>query len=96
MAANLRLSKWEQEILREKAIKINKKLVNNNFEPMKDSEIIHLILAKTLPLLEANEGGVFIREYDSSDSAFWLGPDFDDKPYTAMPKEILPAVTAKN
>ena len=57
MAATLRLSEWEQETLRKKAIKLNHGLVKFGKVPLRDSEILHRILVNTLPYLESGEEG---------------------------------------
>ncbi|BAN48641.1 hypothetical protein [Metapseudomonas resinovorans] len=44
MPTNLRLTNQEQEDLRKKAIEINKILVRQGMQPMKDSELAHKIL----------------------------------------------------
>lgn len=48
MAINLRLSDWEQNELRKKCTEINKLLIKDNKEPLKDSELAHAILKKAI------------------------------------------------
>ncbi|MCF6281450.1 MAG: hypothetical protein L3J28_04430 [Candidatus Polarisedimenticolaceae bacterium] len=62
MAANLRLTKKEQKLLREKAIEINKLLVAKEKAPLRDSEIAHIILEKTIGCVKVNSRGEVILE----------------------------------
>lgn len=48
MAKTLRLSEEEQELIRKKAVEINKALVNKGVEPIRDSELAHEILKQGL------------------------------------------------
>ena len=48
MAKSLRLSEEEQELIRKKAVEINKVLVSKGIEPLKDSELAHEILKQGL------------------------------------------------
>lgn len=48
MAKSLRLSDEEQELIRKKAVEINKVLVSKGIEPLKDSELAHEILKQGL------------------------------------------------
>lgn len=48
MAKMLRLSDEEQEMLRKKAVEINKMLINKGIEPVKDSELAHAILKESI------------------------------------------------
>ncbi len=57
MPTNVRLSKTEEKQAREKCIEINKILVNNGYPPVRESELIHKILEKTLPYVKANIKG---------------------------------------
>lgn len=57
MPTNIRLTKLEQEQLRQKAIEINKLLIKEGLEPLKDSEIAHKILEKSIPYVRLNKSG---------------------------------------
>lgn len=57
MPTNLRLTDWEQEELRKKAIQINKILVAKGLQPLKDSEVAHKILEKSIRYAEVGESG---------------------------------------
>lgn len=57
MTQNVRLNKKEQEILRKKSIAINQQLIKKGIEPLRDSQIIHIILEKGLERLEVSEKG---------------------------------------
>lgn len=48
MAKTLRLSEEEQELIRKKAVEVNKALVSKGAEPLKDSELAHEILKEGL------------------------------------------------
>jgi hypothetical protein len=48
MPVTIRLSPWEQEALRNKCIEINKLLIKKGQEPLKDSELAHKILEKSI------------------------------------------------
>lgn len=57
MASQLRLKAPEQEKIRKKAIDINKLLVREGKEPLKDSELVHIILDLGLDMVEINRKG---------------------------------------
>jgi hypothetical protein len=44
MAQMLRLNEREKELLRNKAVEINKVLINKKLEPVKDTELAHIVL----------------------------------------------------
>lgn len=58
MAKTVRLSEKEQEMIRNKAIEINKVLVANMKQPLKDSELIHVILEQGINRLEVTKSGI--------------------------------------
>lgn len=61
MGKTVRLSDAETELLRKKAIEINKMLVKQGMPPLRDSEIIHKILEKSLPYVQVGQQGeIFI------------------------------------
>lgn len=57
MPKTLRLSDKEQEDLRKKAIEINKLLVKEGLQPLKDSEIAHKILEKSIAYVRVDKKG---------------------------------------
>jgi len=64
MPATLRLSNAEQEALRQKCIEINKLLVKQGRMPMKDSELAHKILEKSVPCAHVNQSGELVLELE--------------------------------
>ena len=57
MATNVRLNEMEQEAIRKKCIEINKLLIGNNKEPIKDSELVHKILDLSITYVRVNNKG---------------------------------------
>lgn len=57
MATNVRLSDKEQEAIRKKCIEINKLLIKNNKEPLKDSELVHKILDLSITYVNVDSKG---------------------------------------
>lgn len=55
----LRLNDEEVESVREKAIEINKKLIRLEKEPVKDSELMHVILKLGTKNIIVNKDGEF-------------------------------------
>jgi len=55
MTKMLRLSKKEEKILTEKSIEINKVLIMSGAQPVKDSELIHLILSDAIKRTKINK-----------------------------------------
>ncbi|TKD46232.1 hypothetical protein [Azotobacter chroococcum] len=62
MPTNVRLTQQEQEQLRQKAIEINKLLVKQGRQPLKDSELVHKILEKSLPYAQITANGEVVIE----------------------------------
>lgn len=63
MVTAVRLTTEEQNDLRKKCIEINKLLIKNNKMPVKESELIHKILEKTIPYVQVNNSGeIYIEE----------------------------------
>ena len=60
MADMLRLNSKEKELLRNKAVELNKKLIAKKCEPVKDTELAHLILEQAIELAEVSESGKVI------------------------------------
>ena len=48
MATTMRINDLEQEAIRKKAIELNKRLVEAGRAPVKDSELVHAILIKSI------------------------------------------------
>lgn len=57
MPANIRLTEWEKEKLRTKAIEVNKILVKEGSEPLRDSQLLHGILDATLERVTVRKDG---------------------------------------
>lgn len=60
MPVTLRLTNDEQESLRKKCIEINKILIKNNRQPIKDSELAHLLLEKSMAYMAVSDKGDLI------------------------------------
>lgn len=56
-AKMLRLKDEEVEKVRQKAIEINKKLIKLDKEPLKDSELIHIVISLGLENIVVNKNG---------------------------------------
>lgn len=57
MATTLRLKDAEQERIRKKCIEINKLLVREGHEPLKDSELVHELLDKAIDMAQVTKSG---------------------------------------
>lgn len=57
MPATLRLTNAEQELLRKKCIEINKLLIKQGRQPIRDSELAHFLLEKSVSYVEISESG---------------------------------------
>jgi len=55
MPMMLRLSKKEEKILTEKCVEINKILINEGCQPVKNSELLHLILNDVIKRIKINK-----------------------------------------
>lgn len=64
MPASLRLTTEEQEMLRKKCIEINKLLIKHGREPIKDSELAHKILEKSITYVKVGVSGDVIIDMD--------------------------------
>ncbi len=63
MPTNVRLTADEQESLRKKCIEINKLLVQRGGQPLRDSELVHAILAQAIEKTELSASNkVVLRE----------------------------------
>ncbi|PPS27043.1 hypothetical protein BVY11_20980 [Pseudomonas amygdali pv. morsprunorum] len=64
MATNVRLTNAEQEAIRQKAIEINKLLIKKGMQPLRDSELVHKILEKSVPYASLSEAGEVVLEVE--------------------------------
>lgn len=64
MVTAVRLTEKEQEDLRKKCIEINKLLIRDNRMPLKESELIHKILEKSIPYVKVGASGEIIIDLD--------------------------------
>lgn len=60
MVTAVRLTADEQEALRKKCIEINKLLIKANQMPLRESELVHKILEKTITCVDVNDKGEVI------------------------------------
>ena len=60
MAQMRRLNDREKELLSNKAVEINKILINKKLEPVKDTELAHIVLEQGIDLIEITESGKII------------------------------------
>lgn len=59
MITMFRLNQQESETIRNIAIEVNKKRIENGIEPVKDSELLHEILEKTFrKMIVTNNGQI--------------------------------------
>lgn len=64
MPSTVRLSPTEQELIRKKCVEINKLLVKNGMEPVKDSEFVHKMLEKSVPYATIGKDGEIVLDID--------------------------------
>lgn len=57
MAITVRMNDREQEMLRKKCIELNKMLINRNLMPIKESELVHIILEQCINAVELTASG---------------------------------------
>lgn len=60
MAITVRLNDKEQESLRKKCIELNKSLINKSLMPIKDSELVHIILDQCIEAVELTTSGKIV------------------------------------
>lgn len=61
MVQSVRLNEQEQEALRKKAVELNKVLIQKGQQPLRDSELVHILIEEGLDLIEVgNSGKAFI------------------------------------
>lgn len=58
MAITVRMNDKEQELLRKKCIELNKQLINRNLMPIKESELVHIILEQSISNVELTASGI--------------------------------------
>ena len=57
MAITVRMNDKEQELLRKKCIELNKLLINRNLMPIKESELVHIILEQCISNVQVTASG---------------------------------------
>lgn len=57
MVQSVRLNDQEQEMLRKKAVELNKVLIQKGQQPLRDSELVHILIEEGLELLEVSNSG---------------------------------------
>ncbi|EET83018.1 hypothetical protein ACE5JW_10000 [Acinetobacter radioresistens] len=57
MVKSVRINDEEQEQLRKKAVELNKVLIQKGQQPLRDSEIVHILIDEGLELLEVGSSG---------------------------------------
>ena len=57
MVQSVRLNDQEQELLRKKAVELNKMLIQKGQQPLRDSELVHILIEEGLNLLEVGASG---------------------------------------
>lgn len=63
MPSTLRLTDWEQEELRKKCTEFNKLLIKEGKEPLKDSELAHVLLKIAIKSARLNRSSqIYIEE----------------------------------
>mgnify|MGYP003141394557 CR=1 FL=1 len=64
MVTAVRLTPKEQDDLRKKCIEINKILIKENRMPLKESELVHKILEKSITYVRVGASGDLILDVD--------------------------------
>ena len=57
MVKSVRINDQEQEMLRKKAVELNKILIHKGQQPVRDSELVHILVEQGLELLEVSNSG---------------------------------------
>ncbi|UIJ74334.1 hypothetical protein LXF01_08735 [Acinetobacter sp. SH20PTE14] len=57
MVQSVRLNEQEQELLRKKAVELNKVLIQKGQQPLRDSELVHILIEEGLDLIEVGTSG---------------------------------------
>lgn len=60
MVQSVRLNDIEQEKLRKKAVELNKLLIQKNQQPVRDSELVHILIEQGIELIEINNSGKLV------------------------------------
>lgn len=60
MVQSVRLNDEEQELIRKKAVELNKILIQKRQQPLRDSELIHILIKEGLELIEVGTSGNII------------------------------------
>ena len=57
MVQSVRLNDMEQERLRKKAVELNKALIQKGQQPIRDSELVHILIEEGIDLIEISNSG---------------------------------------
>ena len=57
MVQSVRLNDIEQEKLRKKAVELNKALIQKGQQPVRDSELVHILIEEGIDLIEISNSG---------------------------------------
>ncbi len=57
MVQSVRLNEQEQELLRKKAVELNKILIQRGQQPLRDSELVHILIEEGIELIEIGNSG---------------------------------------
>ncbi|MCO8060381.1 hypothetical protein [Acinetobacter towneri] len=57
MVQSVRLNDAEQEKLRKKAVELNKVLIQKGQQPVRDSELVHILIEEGIELIEISNSG---------------------------------------
>ena len=57
MVQSVRLNDMEQERLRKKAVELNKALIQKGQQPVRDSELVHILIEEGIDLIEISNSG---------------------------------------
>lgn len=57
MVKSVRLNEREQEMLRKKAVELNKLLIQKGQQPIRDSELVHVLIEQGIELIEITNSG---------------------------------------
>ncbi|MEB3766501.1 hypothetical protein FXN70_01890 [Acinetobacter sp. MD2] len=60
MVQSVRLNDKEQEMLRKKAVELNKVLIQKGQQPIRDSEVVHILIEHGIDLIEVGNSGNLI------------------------------------
>lgn len=60
MVQSVRLNDSEQEKLRKKAVELNKTLIQKGQQPIRDSELVHILIEQGIQLIEVSNSGEVI------------------------------------